>query len=165
MQTLLRAVRLLREAHPGLRLAVAGTGVHEATLRALTRQLRVVRAIDWLGFVPEPDLPTLFGAADAVVVPSFYEPFGIVALEAAVAAAPLVVADTGGLSDLAAAGVAAASFPAGDVTALVAAVSKLLVDPTAARRGAVRAARVVRRDYAWPAVARLTVEAYRSALG
>ncbi len=165
VQTLLRALRPLREAHPGLRLAVAGTGVHEPALRALTRRLRVARAVDWMGFVPEPELPALLGAADVVVVPSFYEPFGIVALEAAVAAAPLVVAETGGLGDLATAGVAAASFPAGDVAALVAVVGKMLVDPAGARRGAARAARIVRRDYAWPAVARLTVEAYGSALG
>jgi glycogen(starch) synthase len=165
VQTLLRALRPLREAHPGLRLAVAGTGVHEPSLRLLARRLRIARAIDWLGFVPEDELPALFAAADVVVVPSFYEPFGIVALEAATAAVPLVVAETGGLCDLVTAGVAAASFPAGDAAALADAVGKVLIDPAAARRGAARAARIVRRDYAWPAIARRTVEVYTGALG
>jgi glycogen(starch) synthase len=163
VQTLLRAVRPLREAHPGLRLVVAGTGVHEATLHAQARRLRIAKSVEWLGFVPEANLPALLGAADAVVVPSLYEPFGIVALEAAIAAAPLVVAETGGLRDLTAAGVAAASYPAGDADALASAVGKVLVDPSAAHRAALRAARVVRRDFTWSAVARQTVDAYRAA--
>ncbi|MDT4916487.1 MAG: glycogen synthase [Pseudonocardiales bacterium] len=165
VQTLLRALRPLREAHPGLRLVVAGTGYHEAALRELTRRLRLVRAVDFLGFVAETELPALLGAADAVVVPSFYEPFGIVALEAACAGAPLVVAETGGLSDLAADGVAVASFPAGDVEALASAVGKVLVDPAAANRAAARAAQRVRRDYTWQAVAQQTSKLYRQVAG
>jgi glycogen synthase len=163
VQTLLRAVRPLREAHPGLQLAVAGSGVHEPALRELARRLRIARAVRWLGFVPEVELPAVLGAADVAVVPSLYEPFGIVALEAAAAGAPLAVAETGGLRDLASAGVAAASFPAGDTDALVSAVGKLLVDPVAARRAAVRAARLVRRGYTWHAVATRTAEVYDQA--
>jgi glycogen(starch) synthase len=162
VQTLLRAVRPLRETHPGLRLVVAGTGPYEAALHAMTRRLRIVRAVEFLGFVPETRLPALLGAADAVVVPSLYEPFGIVALEAACSGAPLVVAETGGLRDLAADGVAIASFPATDATALATAVGKVLVDPAAARRGVDRATRRVRRDYTWHSVAEHTAEVYRT---
>jgi glycogen(starch) synthase len=164
VQTLLRAVRPLRDAHPGLRLVVAGVGPHEVKLHALARRLRIARAVEFLGFVPETRLPALLGAADAVVVPSFYEPFGIVALEAACAGAPLIVAETGGLRDLAADGVAIASFPAGDVHALATAVGKVLVDPAAARRGAAGAARRVRRNYTWLTVAEHTADVYRSAV-
>ncbi len=163
VQTLLTAVRELRGTHPGLRLLIAGTGVHEPALRAQARRLRIARAVEFLGFVPEVELPALLGAADVAVVPSFYEPFGIVALEAAIAGAPLVVAETGGLADLAAAGVAAASFPAGDVADLVAAIGKVLVDPDTARRAARRAARIVARDYTWPTVASHTAEVYAGA--
>jgi glycogen(starch) synthase len=165
VQTLLRALRPLRAAHPRLRLAVAGAGPYEQALREHARRLRIARAVDWLGFVPEPELAELFGAADAVVVPSLYEPFGIVALEAVVAGASLVVAETGGLRDLAATGLAAASFPAGDVDALVDAVGKVLIDPAAGRRAAARAARIVRRDYTWHAVADRTLEIYGRAAG
>jgi glycogen(starch) synthase len=164
VETLLRAVRPLRDAYPGLRLVVAGTGLHEPALRALVRQLRITRSVEFVGFVAEPELPALFGAAGAVVVPSLYEPFGIVALEAACAGAPLVVAETGGLRDLAAAGIAVASFPPGDVEALCSAVGKVLVDPAAAQRAAARARRLVRRDYTWGAVARRTADVYAAAL-
>jgi glycogen(starch) synthase len=163
VQTLLRAVRTLRESHPGLRLAVAGTGGYEPELRALARRLRVARAVNWLGFVPEDELAPLLGAADAVVVPSLYEPFGIVALEAAASGAPLVVAETGGLCDLVGAGVAAAGFPPGDAGALATAVGMLLADPTAARAAASRARRAVRRHYTWARVAPRTVAVYERA--
>lgn len=163
VQTLLDAVRLLRSAHPAVRLVVAGTGVHEATLQARARRLRIARCVDWLGFVAEDEVAALLGAADVVVVPSLYEPFGIVALEAAAAHAPLVVAETGGLIDLVTDGVATASFAPEDVDGLVAAILSVLADPVAARRVTRRADRVIRRDYTWQAVAAHTVEVYRRA--
>jgi glycogen(starch) synthase len=162
VQTLLTSVRALRTRYPTVRLAVAGTGAHEAALRAQVTRLRIARAVDWLGFVAEEELPALLGAADVAVVPSFYEPFGIVALEAAVAGTALVVADVGGLRDLAAAGVAAASFPPGDSDGLASAIATLLADPMGARRAATRAARIVRRDYTWQTVGARTVDVYRS---
>jgi glycogen(starch) synthase len=165
VQTLLGALRSLRATIPDLRLGVAGTGWHESELRAQARRLRIARSVEWLGFVPEEQLPAVLGAADVAVVPSLYEPFGIVALEAAVAGTPLVVAETGGLRDLAAGGIAVASFPAGDVDALARAINRLLADPAGARRSAMRASRTVRRNYAWPGVAARTVQVYERAAG
>ena len=103
---------------PGCGSRSPAPGRYEPALRALARRRGVARAIDWLGFVPEGDLPARLAAADVAVVPSWYEPFGIVALEAAAVGTPLVVADTGGLTDLAANGVAAGSFAARDASAL-----------------------------------------------
>ncbi len=165
VQTLLDCLPALRRTHPGLRLIVAGTGGHLAELRAQARRLRVARAVDWLGFVPEDELAPLLAAADVAVVPSLYEPFGIVALEVAAARTPLVVAQTGGLVDLVSSGVAAASFPARDVDALSAALLGVLADPEAAKWATARAARAIRRDYTWRAVAGHTADVYRRAAG
>lgn len=165
LQTLIDSLPSLRASHPGLRLVVAGTGGHETKLRARARRLRVARAIEWAGFVDEEGVAALLGAADVAVVPSLYEPFGIVALEAAAARTPLIVADTGGLRDLATAGVAAGSFTPGDPPALAAAITAVLDDPAAARRAVRRAARVIRRDYSWPAVAAATTARYDRARG
>ena len=165
VQTLLDAVRPLRRRHPDLRLAIAGTGTYEDALRERARSLRVLRSVDWLGFAAEAEVAALLGAADVAVVPSFYEPFGIVALEAVAARTPVVVAATGGLADLAADGIAAASFRPGDVAGLVDAVDSVLADPARALRGAARAARVVARDYTWAAVADRTAQVYRTAGG
>ncbi len=163
VQDLLDALPLIRAAHPGTRLAVAGTGYHADELRALARRRRVARSVAWLGFVPEDALPAVLAAADAVVVPSRYEPFGIVALEAASAGVPLVVAATGGLRDLAARRVAVASYPPRAVPALAAAVNRVLDDPATATRAATRARQIVRRDYTWTAVAQRTAAIYQRA--
>jgi glycogen(starch) synthase len=163
LQTLLDCLPRLRRLHPGLRLVVAGAGGHFAELQAQARRLRVARAVSWLGFVSDAELGPFLAAADVAVVPSLYEPFGIVALEVAAARTPLVVAETGGLVDLVSSGVAAASFPARDSAALASAVSGVLGDPAAAKRATVRAARVIRRDYTWRAVAGHTADVYRRA--
>lgn len=163
VQTLLDAMRPLRERHRGLRLVIAGTGPYQPDLLARARRLRIARAVDWLGFVADDELAAVLAAADAVVVPSRYEPFGLVALEAVTAGAPVVVADTGGLHDFVTQRMAAASFPPDDVPALVDAVGGVLTDRDAARRTSRRAAELIRRDYTWTAVAAHTAEVYRRA--
>ncbi len=155
VHTALAAMPRLRREFPGARLVVAGTGPAEAALR--TQGRRLGDAVHWAGFVPDRDLATLFGAADAVLVPSLYEPFGLVALEAAAAGTPLAVADTGGLRDLT---FASARFAPDDPAALASAVAGLLRDLATARRAAARAQRIVRRDYTWAAVAKRTAELY-----
>jgi glycogen synthase len=165
LQTLLAALPALRGRHPGLQLVVAGSGGHETSLRDQAAQLRITRAVQWAGFVDEDTLARLIGAADVAVVPSLYEPFGLVALEAAAARTALVVADTGGLRDLIEAGIPAASFPPGDHRALGRAVTEVLDDPVAARSAISRASRRIRRDYTWPAVSRRTAEIYARAGG
>ena len=161
VQDLLDALPTLRRRHPGLRLAVAGTGPYEEELHARARELRLGRAVDWLGFAPDDEVVARFAAADAVVVPSLYEPFGIVALEAAASRTPLVVANTGGLRDAIAAGLAAAVFEPGDRSGLIAAIDEVLADPVAARRNARRAAARVERDSSWAAIADRTAGIYR----
>ena len=164
VQTVLDALPPLRARHPGLRLAVAGSGPYEEQLRTRAARRRVARAVTWLGFLPDTELAAVIGAADAHVVPSLYEPFGLVALEGAACAAPLVLADTGGLADLVADGLAAASFAPADVAALVEAIGTVLADPSGARATAERSAGVVRRDYGWPAVAAATTGVYEQAI-
>jgi glycogen(starch) synthase len=161
VHTLLEALPTLRRRHPGLRLAVAGTGPYEDDLQALARKLRVGRAVDWLGFAPDQEVVARFNVADAIVVPSMYEPFGIVALEAAAARTPLIAADTGGLHDAVAAGLTVASFPPGDTAGLISAIDTVLADPAAARRHARRAATHVERECDWATVADRTADIYR----
>jgi glycogen synthase len=163
VQTLLAALPMVRRRHPGTRLAVAGTGPYEGALRKQARQSRVARTIDWLGFVPEQKVAALFAGADVAVVPSLYEPFGIVALEAAAAGTPVLVSTAGGLVDLHADGVAVASFPAGDAGALADALDAVLGDADAARRAVTRATRTLRREYTWHAIAEATARIYGAA--
>jgi glycogen(starch) synthase len=103
------------------------------------------------------------GASDCYVVPSIYEPFGMVALEAAAAGTPVAVADTGGLSEIVEHGVTGVKFAPQDPAALAEAVGAVLADRDYARRLARRGRRRVREDFGWPAIAAQTVALYESA--
>jgi len=163
VQDLLAALPSLRRRHPGLRLVVAGTGPAEPELRARTRQLRLGRAVAFTGFVPDADLAALVAAADCAVVPSRYEPFGMVALEAAAAGTPVAVSDVGGLAEIVEHGRTGLRFAPGDPPALAEAVHTLLADPALGRRLARAARAVLAAEYAWPRVAERTVRTYARA--
>jgi len=162
VQDLVGALPELRRRHPGLRLVVAGDGPYRRQLQDLAHALRLHRAVSFTGFVGS-DLPAVLAATNAVVVPSIYEPFGMVALEAVCAGAPLAVAATGGLAEIVEPGVTGVTFPAGDPDGLAAAVNRLLTDRTGARRMARQALTMVNERYSWSAIAARTAHAYRSA--
>jgi len=160
LHTLLDAMPRLRRRFPGTRLVVAGRGTYEQDLRERAARLRLDGAVTFAGFLPEPELAELVAAADTVVVPSLYEPFGIVALEAAAARTPLAVASTGGLREIVEPGVTGAVFAAGDVAGLADAVGSLLGDQVQAHRTTRAAHRKVVRDLGWASVADRVVDSY-----
>ena len=161
---LVDAMPVLRRRIPGVRLIIAGQGGQEEALRQRVGERRVKGAVDFAGHVTQPELAALFARAHAVVVPSRYEPFGIVALEAAAAGAPLVLARTGGLAELAQQGAAAAEFRPGDVPGLADTIAEAVTDRALTRSRIERATAELALRYRWPAIASATVAAYRSAL-
>ncbi len=95
------------EALPGLierlgavRFIVAGSGTAEQELREQARQLGLDPRGTFLGWIGDDVLHSLYRIADLTVVPSIYEPFGLVALEAMASGCPCLVADTGGLREV-----------------------------------------------------------------
>jgi glycogen synthase len=164
VHTLLDAVPRLRRRFPGMRLVVAGRGTHEQQLRDQVRRLRQSAVVTFAGHLSGPDLTALLAAADVAVVPSLYEPFGMVALEVAAARTPLVVAATGGLREIVEPGVTGATFPPGDVAGLVDAVTGMLTDQVLARRTVRAAHRRVTRDLRWSSVADRVVDTYERAI-
>ena len=163
VHTVLQALPRLRRRHPGLRLVIAGAGTHQAELREQVRTLRVGRAVTFMGFLDPDDLAVLAAAADAALVPSIYEPFGMVALECAAAGTPLVVADTGGLREFVDDGATGLRFPPGDHAGLADAVTRLLGDDLLAARMVRDARALLARTYTWEAIARRTAEVYERA--
>ncbi|OLL73737.1 Glycosyltransferase [Pseudonocardia sp. Ae168_Ps1] len=163
VQDLIAALPRIRRRHPGTRLLVAGTGTQAAMLAERAAAHRVRRSVDFLGHLPDADLTALLRAADAVVLPSRYEPFGIVALEAAAVGATLVASTAGGLGEVVRDGETGLAFTPGDLPGIADAVDRALADPRAARRRA-RAARArLRTDFAWPTIAERTAAIYAGA--
>ncbi|HKD98328.1 MAG TPA: glycosyltransferase family 4 protein [Micromonosporaceae bacterium] len=163
VQHLVAAVPQLRKRHPGLRVVVAGDGPYREELQDQARRLHVGNTVNFAGFVGK-ELPAILGATDATVVPSLYEPFGMVALEAAAAGAPLAVARTGGLVEIIDHEVNGVTFPPHESDGLVEAVHTLLVDPVSARRMADEARLMVTERFAWAGVAAGTAGTYAAAV-
>ena len=159
-QDLLAALPRIRRRHPGTRLLVAGTGSQRDLLDDLARTSRLLRSVTFVGHLPDADLAALLGAVDAVVLPSRYEPFGIVALEAAAAGAPLVASTAGGLGEVVVDGETGLSFAPGDVGGLARAVVRVLADPAAARRRADAARARLAVDFDWVRIAAHTAAVY-----
>jgi glycogen(starch) synthase len=143
-----------------IKYVVAGTGTAEAELKSQARQLRLVRSGTFLGWVGDDMLHSLYHVADLCIVPSIYEPFGLVALEAMAAGCLCVVADTGGLREVVPDdGSVGHRFRSRDVAALREVVEQVLGDDDARAR-AVAAAREHVLGFDWAEVARRTTEVY-----
>jgi len=162
-QTLIAAMSELRRTVPGAQLVIAGTGTYGDDLRRLATDHGVADAVRFAGFVPDAELRELLHRASAVAIPSLYEPFGIVALEALAAGAPLVATRTGGLAEILGDGRTALLVEPDDPTAAAGALARLLAGGDDIRRMSVAGSRLVKERYGWDAIATSTRQVYREA--
>jgi D-inositol-3-phosphate glycosyltransferase len=172
MDTLVRATARLIQADPALRQRVQvliggghvddddpSGGTEVDRLRALIDHLGLAEVVHLLGSIPQQELPRYYAAADCVVVPSHYESFGLVAVEAMACGTPVVASRVGGLGLSVKDGVTGYLVPARDDGAFAERIGCLLHAPElVARLGA--AAAVAGRAYSWRAVADRIVNLY-----
>lgn len=165
VHTLLESVTALgAESDRDFELLVAGTGTYQATLKEQARDVIESGTVTFTGWVPEQELRELTSAADLVVVPSLYEPFGLVALEAGALGVPLVVSDRGGLADIVTDGTTGRTFPAGDARGLANAIAAQLDDGAAAGQMAATLAGELGERFDWSVIGARTVGAYERAV-
>jgi glycogen synthase len=157
------ALPRIRRKHPGTTLTIAGEGTQLDWLTEQARRYRVLKATNFLGKLDHSDMLALLHSADAIVLPSHYEPFGIVALEAAATGTPLVTSTAGGLGEAVINGQTGVSCAPRDVAGLAAAVRAVLDDPAAAQRRALAARERLTSDFDWHTVATETARGYLSA--
>ena len=157
------ALPRIRRTHPGTTLTIAGDGTQQDWLVEVARKHKVLKCVRFVGRVDHDELLRLMDRADAAVLPSHYEPFGIAALEAAAAGIPLVTSNVGGLGEAVIDGETGVSFPPRDVAALAAAVRRVLDDPVAAQRRARAARERLTSDFDWHTVAAETAQVYLAA--
>jgi glycogen(starch) synthase len=131
-----KGFQLALDALPGVvervanvRFLVAGSGTHEAELKQQAERLGLSKHGGFLGWIGDDVLHSLYRIADLCVVPSIYEPFGLVALEAMASGCPCIVADTGGLREVVPLGERVGlRFNGGDAEHLGVMIERLLVD-------------------------------------
>ena len=158
-QLALEAMPALIERLPRTRFLVAGSGTHEEELRRQAEELGLMEHGTFLGWIGDDVLHSLYRIADVCVVPSIYEPFGLVALEAMASGCPCIVADTGGLREVVPHEEAGLRFRARDPEALVEVAARVLSDDELGRRLVAEAYEHVRR-FDWVDVAERTAAVY-----
>jgi D-inositol-3-phosphate glycosyltransferase len=160
VDTLIRAIALLAHECPTWveRMCVAIIGGDPATnaelerLKAMREQLGLSELITFLGARDQDQLRYFYNAADFVVMPSRYESFGMVALEAMACGRPVIASEVGGLAYLVCDGQTGFHVPEGDPIALATTMARLLQDD-AGRERLGRQAAAWAQAYAWPRVA------------
>ena len=164
-----KGFQLALDALPGVidevgdvRFLVAGSGTHEAALRQQAQRLGLAEHGSFLGWIGDDVLHSMYRIADLCVVPSIYEPFGLVALEAMASGCPCIVADTGGLREVVPVGERVGlRFNGGDAQHLGVMIERLLVDDRLRDRLVTEASEHVLR-FDWDDVARRTRAIYSS---
>ena len=130
-------------------------------LVATAERLEVADRVRLIGQVARTDMPDLLRSSDLVVCSPWYEPFGIVPLEAMACGVPVVASAVGGMVDTVIDSVTGALVPARDPVALAEAIGPLLASPgrraELARAGLER----VRSRYSWDRVAADTADVYQ----
>ncbi len=174
IDTLIRAMSCLRlnELQQPVHLAIIGgdptvepqdASEEMARLQRLCDELCMGRMVVFLGKRAQDTLPYYYSAAEVVVMPSHYESFGMVALEAMACGTPVIASDIGGLGFLVQDGETGFTIPHGDVDLLCDRLARLLgnapLRETMGRRAADYA-----RTYAWDGIAARIVDVYRELL-
>jgi glycogen(starch) synthase len=158
LDALAPVIRRLRD----VRFVIAGTGTAEAELKKQAQQLGLTRHGTFLGWVGDDMLHSLYRISDLCIVPSIYEPFGIVALEAMASGCLCVVADTGGLREVVPGdGSVGMRFRSRDSSSLQAVLDQVLSDDET-RDQVVSEAREHILQFDWSEVARRTLELYEA---
>jgi len=159
-QVLVQAMGILRGRVPGVRCIIAGRGPYLAELQSQIDNEGVSDVVNLAGYVPDDELRSLLHNAGCVVIPSLYEPFGIVALEAMAAGAPVVVSRTGGLAEIVDGTNAGLTFEPGQANDMARLVELVLTDDDTRQRLRTSSIETLRNRYSWDAIASTTVEMY-----
>jgi glycogen(starch) synthase len=160
-QVALEALPRVIDELDGVRFLVAGSGTHEQELKAQAAELGLLDHGTFLGWIGDDVLHTLYRIADLTVVPSIYEPFGLVALEAMASGCPCLVADTGGLREVVPHEEVGLRFRSRDPRSLADVAIRVLADDELGRRLVADAYEHV-RSFDWVDVAERTAALYET---
>jgi glycosyltransferase involved in cell wall biosynthesis len=161
---LLDAAPRVLAAVPRARFVIAGKGPELEHLRARARHLGIEQHVHFTGFIDDVTRNSIYHSSSLAVFPSLYEPFGIVALEAMAAGVPVVVSDTGGLSEIVQHGVDGLKCYTGNAASLADQMVSILSGSGLARKLAANAAAKIEAQFSWQEIARQTVKTYRDVL-
>ena len=158
---LVQAMPDVLERVPEARLRIGGSGEREKELRKLVSKLDLGASVEFLGFVPDDDLPDLYASGTVFCMPSIYEGFGMVMLEAMASSLPVVAFRTGGVPEVVEDGVT--GYQA-DAETLGDRLARVLEDPEGAAEMGRRGRRMVEDRYTTEHMADLTMAVWEEAM-
>ena len=161
--TALRALALIRETMPDVRLTVAGSGPERAGLEALCHELRIGESVHFCGARDRDEMAALYRSAAVVINPSRVDNMPNSVLEAMASGVPVVSTNVGGVPFILRENITGLLVPAGNPEALASAMLRILGDTELAGRLAAAATLEV-QQYAWPRVRERWAEVYAAAL-
>ena len=163
VDTILEALHVLRDKAPSLLrrlhfMIVGGDpqGILDQEMRrlqALSSKLDIDRLVSFVGAKEQAELPTYYAAATAVIMPSDYESFGMVALEAMSSGTPVIASQVGGLQFLVRDRETGFHIPAREPISLADCIIQLLTEPSRAKDMGIAASRIA-QEYAWSRIAK-----------
>lgn len=159
-QVLLDAMPKILTHYGNSKLVIAGKGPQLEYLREKAMLLGISQKVFFTGYISDGNLSKLYKCIDIAVTPSLYEPFGIVALEGMVANVPVVVSDTGGISEIVEHGIDGMKAYSGNCNSLADCILEILFNPDRAQAMKEKAMEKVRRQYNWDVISDMTLAAY-----
>jgi len=176
ISTLIRAlaeiIKLKPELKENLRLIVIGNIKSQKDQKAdkgevrrlkdLSRSLNIRELIDFLGLIPQELLRFYYSAADVCVIPSYYEPFGLVALEAMSAKTPVIASSIGGLKYTIEEGKTGLLFPPRHPKILAKKIIKIFNQPDLKEKLIKNAYTQVKEKFSWSIIVQHIIELYKS---
>ena len=160
LDRLIEAMRHLKHRRHLRLIIVGGDGIHTPegqALHDLARTVGVEDSIAFIGRIEQKDLPAYYNAADVMVMPSYYESFGLVSLEALACGLPVVATPVGVMDTVIREGLNGQLVANGDATLLAKAIDRV------ASRSAARSAAAIRQtvqEFAWPHIASAMIGEY-----
>jgi glycosyltransferase involved in cell wall biosynthesis len=161
VEYLIQATPQLLQNNNNLHIFIIGDGWSRTSLETLANSTVHGNKIRFLGFIPDSEVVNLFLVADVLVIPSIYEPFGIVALEGMAAGVPVVAANVGGLAEIIDHDQTGVLVYVENPDSIAWGVNKVISNPEYSRRLIQNAKKKVQKEYSWSAVAKKTIKIYK----
>lgn len=167
---LLRALKILKEQHPDIKLVVVGTGPEEENLKTEAGSLGIRDNVDFLGPVSEEEKAREYARATLFILPAVVdsrgdtEGQGVVILEAMRARVPVVASAVGGITDLIVDGETGFLVPEKDTETLAGTIGCLLASPSKRKRVVIAALERLEKNFSHIAIGRRFLDLYKEAL-
>ena len=165
VEDLIKAVPRVVQSHHDAKFVIVGDGWLKSHLEHIARASGQEWKISFTGFIPDSELVALLMSADVLVVPSVYEPFGIVALEGMAAKVPVVATQVGGLGEIIKHERTGILVYPRNHESLAWGVNRVLSDSGLSKWLIENALKEVQKTYSWESIAMKTVEVYKEVVG